>query len=109
MSTPCSNKLLYSIVMFVLLDYSGVLINFWIADHVSQDAVAINLAGSQRMLSQRIAKSLLMLNRQTSAEIRFAQGKSFVPLYCYSTKRWPALPSVEKSRVELVEWSTGEE
>lgn len=55
-------KLGIAIALFVILDLSVLVINLWIADQVSRDAVAINLAGRQRMLSQQITKSLLLAN-----------------------------------------------
>jgi diguanylate cyclase (GGDEF)-like protein len=56
-----SKKLFAGVLLFIVLDLSILLINYWITNQVSNDAVAINLAGRQRMLSQRITKSLLVL------------------------------------------------
>ncbi|RTL43488.1 MAG: diguanylate cyclase [Rhodocyclaceae bacterium] len=53
-------RLVAAIVMFVALDLTVLLINLWIADQVARDAVAINLAGRQRMLSQQTTKALLL-------------------------------------------------
>lgn len=53
-------RLLAAIVLFVVLDLSVLLINLWIAAQVAEDAVAINLAGRQRMLSQQTTKTLLL-------------------------------------------------
>ena len=53
-------RLLSAIVLFVVLDLAVLLINVWIAAQVAEDAVAINLAGRQRMLSQEITKALLL-------------------------------------------------
>lgn len=53
-------RLMAAIVMFVALDLTVLLINLWIADQVARDAVAINLAGRQRMLSQQTTKALLL-------------------------------------------------
>lgn len=53
-------RLMVAIVMFVALDLTVLLINLWIADQVARDAVAINLAGRQRMLSQQTTKALLL-------------------------------------------------
>lgn len=55
-------RLAIAITLFVVLDLSVLVINLWIADRVAEDAVAINLAGRQRMLSQRITKSLLLVH-----------------------------------------------
>lgn len=54
-----TRRLVTAIVLFVLLDLTVLVINLWIAEQVAQDAVAINLAGRQRMLSQQITKALL--------------------------------------------------
>ena len=53
-------RLFAAIVLFVVLDLSVLLINLWIAAQVAEDAVAINLAGRQRMLSQQTTKTLLL-------------------------------------------------
>lgn len=56
-------KLGLAITLFVMLDLSVLVINLWIASQVSRDAVAINLAGRQRMLSQQITKTLLLVDQ----------------------------------------------
>ena len=48
-----------SIALFLLLDASVLMINFYTSFQISKDAIAVNLAGRQRMLSQRTMKSLL--------------------------------------------------
>ncbi len=53
-------RLLGAVVLFIVLDLSVLVFNLWIAHWVAADAVAINLAGRQRMLSQRITKSALL-------------------------------------------------
>ena len=53
-------RLISAIVLFVALDLTVLIINLWIADQVAHDAVAINLAGRQRMLSQQTTKALLL-------------------------------------------------
>lgn len=53
-------RLFTAIVLFVILDLSVLIINLWIASQMAQDAVAINLAGRQRMLSQQTTKTLLL-------------------------------------------------
>ncbi len=62
--TSSPRRLLTAVVLFVLLDLSILLINLWIAHQVALDAVAINLAGRQRMLSQRITKAALLADEQ---------------------------------------------
>jgi diguanylate cyclase (GGDEF)-like protein len=59
-------RLITAIVMFVVLDLSVLTINLWLANQIAQDAVAINLAGRQRMLSQQTTKALLLTTRATT-------------------------------------------
>lgn len=47
-----------SIALFLLLDASVLVLNFYISFEIADDAVGVNLAGRQRMLSQRMVKSL---------------------------------------------------
>jgi diguanylate cyclase (GGDEF)-like protein len=54
------NRLALAIALFVLLDLGTLAFSYSIARQVEKDAVAINLAGRQRMLSQRIAKAALL-------------------------------------------------
>ncbi|MDR3392549.1 MAG: diguanylate cyclase [Sulfuriferula sp.] len=65
-----SKKLFGAILLFILLDLSALAINYRMAYQISKDAVAINLAGRQRMLSQRITKSLLLMDLQSSQNAR---------------------------------------
>lgn len=51
--------IIISIALFLLLDASVLMLNFYISFEIADDAVAVNLAGRQRMLSQRMTKSLL--------------------------------------------------
>ncbi|WP_347248336.1 diguanylate cyclase [Zoogloea sp.] len=61
-------RLVASIVLFMVLDLTVLVTNLWIAEQVARDAVAINLAGRQRMLSQQLTKSLLLTTRPTNGE-----------------------------------------
>ncbi len=61
-------RLVTAIVLFVVLDLAILVINLWIAEQVARDAVAINLAGRQRMLSQQTTKALLLTTRPTQGE-----------------------------------------
>lgn len=63
-------NLFAGILLFILLDLSILGINYWIAHQISKDAIAINLSGRERMLSQRITKTLLALPYSKSAEDR---------------------------------------
>jgi len=54
-------NILISIGLFLLLDASVLMLNFYISYEIADDAASINLAGRQRMLSQRMTKSLVDL------------------------------------------------
>jgi diguanylate cyclase (GGDEF)-like protein len=57
------------VVLFIVFDAVALGLNFWISAKLEKSAVAINLSGRQRMLSQRMTKSLLMLHvAQTDTE-----------------------------------------
>ncbi len=60
-----------SIALFLLLDLGVLALNFVISSEIAGDAVNVNLAGRQRMLSQRIAKAALQI------EARSAKGVAF--------------------------------
>ena len=51
-----------SIAFFLVFDLGVLILNYLISSKIEQDAVAVNLAGRQRMLSQRMVKSLLEMN-----------------------------------------------
>ena len=53
--------ILLSIALFIVIDIGVLIPNLIISGYLKQDAVAINLAGRQRMLSQRLVKTLLQL------------------------------------------------
>ena len=50
--------IIISVALFLLLDASVLILNFYISFEISDDASAVNVAGRQRMLSQRMTKSL---------------------------------------------------
>ncbi|HWV14726.1 MAG TPA: ATP-binding protein [Cellvibrio sp.] len=56
--------ILISIALFILLDASVMMLNFYISFEISADALGVNLAGRQRMLSQRMAKSLYVIHTE---------------------------------------------
>ena len=70
-------NLFAGILLFILLDLSILGINYWIAYQISKDAIAINLSGRERMLSQRITKTLLALPYSKSAEDRVRTIQEF--------------------------------
>ena len=56
-------NILLSVIVFIVLDISVLIFNFYISYQISEDAAKINLAGHQRTLSQQITKSLLEFER----------------------------------------------
>jgi HPt (histidine-containing phosphotransfer) domain-containing protein len=61
-------NILVSIGLFLILDASVLMLNFYISFQIAEDATSINLAGRQRMLSQRMTKSLLDLEYSYESE-----------------------------------------
>jgi len=57
-----------SACLFLLFDATVLGLSYWIAKEVESDAIAINIAGRQRMLSQRMTKSLLQLQAAGDAQ-----------------------------------------
>lgn len=53
--------IIISIALFIVFDLGVLVMNFYISSQIAKDAVGVNLAGRQRMLSQRTAKTLLQL------------------------------------------------
>ena len=70
-----SAALAISFSMLLLLAISVISLSFWSAAEYSHDAIAINLAGRQRMLPQRIEKELLQLKiaKQKYADISLSR------------------------------------
>lgn len=55
--------LVVSIALFLLLDATVLMVNFYTSFQITGDAQAINLSGRQRMLSQRMVKSLYEIDQ----------------------------------------------
>ena len=56
-----SRAMLVAVSVFLLFDFAALGLNVWMSVKIEREAVGINLAGRQRMLSQRMAKVLLQL------------------------------------------------
>jgi diguanylate cyclase (GGDEF)-like protein/PAS domain S-box-containing protein len=56
-------KILLAVVVFMVADSLVIGINFYSTYKANESAVSINLSGRQRMLSQRMTKALLILQR----------------------------------------------
>lgn len=63
--------ILLSVALFLLLDASVLILNFYISFEIADDAVGVNLAGRQRMLSQRMAKTLFVLDSAREDPVAF--------------------------------------
>lgn len=74
-----------SIALFLLLDASVLTLNFYISYEISEDAIGVNLAGRQRMLSQRMVKSLFdthySLNNEFERDSALEELRSTVQLF----------------------------
>lgn len=66
-------EIILAVVLFLTLDFSILALNFYTSFQIDQDAVAINLSGRQRYVSQRIARTLLELDTARAA------GKPYNP------------------------------
>ncbi|MBX3653428.1 MAG: type IV pili methyl-accepting chemotaxis transducer N-terminal domain-containing protein [Ramlibacter sp.] len=55
-------EIIIAVGFFLLFDLGVLILNFYTSFQIAQDAVGINLAGRQRMLSQRTAKALLAVD-----------------------------------------------
>lgn len=62
-------SILVSIVLFLILDASVLILNFYISFEIADDAIGVNTAGRQRMLSQRMVKSLFDIQTSVGDEI----------------------------------------
>ena len=60
-------KILFAVILFMLADSVVIGINFYNTYKAGESAVSINLAGRQRMLSQRMTKVLMMTERSLEA------------------------------------------
>jgi len=52
-------EIIFAIALFLVFDLGVLVLNFYTSYQIADDATAINMAGRQRMLSQRITKTLL--------------------------------------------------
>jgi diguanylate cyclase (GGDEF)-like protein len=67
-----------AVATFVLLDLGTLAFSYSISRQVEKDAVAINLAGRQRMLSQRITKAALLATNPSRSEIQRTESAAEV-------------------------------
>ena len=57
-----------AVVLFLLFDFIALSLNVWLSYRIEQQAININLSGRQRMLSQRMVKTLLLMDKNTHDE-----------------------------------------
>ncbi len=50
-----------SVALFLIFDLGVLVLNFYISSQIREDAIEVNLAGRQRMLSQRMAKEMFLI------------------------------------------------
>lgn len=65
-----SRLLFVGLGLFLVVDLAVLATSYWLSYQLAEDAVTINLAGRQRMLSQRMVKTLLQLKHAESPQGR---------------------------------------
>lgn len=60
--------IIFAAGLFVVFDMGVLILNFYTSFEIAKDATAINLAGRQRMLSQRMTKTLLQTETAVTTE-----------------------------------------
>lgn len=78
-------EIVLAVAFFLVFDMAVLILNFYISFQISEDALAINLAGRQRMLSQRMTKALLNAQHDAriglTSDIAYNELKSTVELF----------------------------
>jgi nitrate/nitrite-specific signal transduction histidine kinase len=67
-------EIVLAVVCFLIFDITVLSLNFYISFQLSDSAAAINLAGRQRMLSQRMTKELLAAKLESQQSIGTANS-----------------------------------
>ncbi len=60
-------EIIIAVALFLVFDISVLALNFYTSFQIDQDAIAINLSGRQRYVSQRVARTLLELEAARAA------------------------------------------
>lgn len=69
-------EIILAVAFFLVFDLAVLVLNFYISFQISEDALAINLAGRQRMLSQRMTKALLTIENDAQRGIPNTEARS---------------------------------
>lgn len=67
-------EIVFAVALFLIFDLGVLILNFYTSYQIADDAVAINMAGRQRMLSQRITKALLGVQADVQAGKDVSKG-----------------------------------
>lgn len=62
-------EIVWAVAMFLLLDLAILILNFYISFQITSNVEAINIAGRQRMLTQRMTKELLIATKDYAQDI----------------------------------------
>lgn len=73
--------LVLSIAIFVVLDLGVLILNYYLSLQFQKDAININLAGRQRMLSQKISKSLAVSQQAAKDNDRLRFENAYLEAY----------------------------
>ncbi|WP_332776413.1 type IV pili methyl-accepting chemotaxis transducer N-terminal domain-containing protein [Polaromonas sp.] len=83
-------EIIIAVAFFLLFDLGVLVLNFYTSFQIAEDALGINLAGRQRMLSQRTAKALLSVEaariKGAPADKELEELKNAVRLFDVSLK-----------------------
>lgn len=60
-------EIIIAVALFLVFDISVLALNFYTSFQIDQDAIEINLSGRQRVVSQRVARTLLELEAARAA------------------------------------------
>lgn len=83
-------EIIFAVALFLLFDLGVLVLNFYTSFQIAEDALGINLAGRQRMLSQRTAKALIAVDqakvRGRSGAVELEELRGAVKLFDASLK-----------------------